>query len=262
MKTVERSGSRKAPGHPNRSGHFKTERGSRFDALAGPGLIRAKAAQIGSMTTLHDQHGHRKYLTLAERDAFLEAATDAEVREMRTFCATLAYTGCRISEALALTADRIDLKDGTIVIESAKKRQTGIYRPIPVPPALLDMLNLVHDIRAAHKRRDRGETVRLWTWSRTKGWYCRLCGDEGCKDRRSTRHTKRAPARLRHQSDQLRGAAKHVAAVVRSRPTFNHVHICRCHGSGETAAGAAHVVMIKLRRHCRARYRRTAARRR
>jgi integrase len=111
------------------------------------------------MTNLHDQHGHRKYLTPAERDAFLRAADDAEVREVRSFCATLAYTGCRISEALALTAHRIDLKDGTIVIESAKKRQTGIYRPISVPPALLDMLNLVHDIRAAHKRRDRGETV-------------------------------------------------------------------------------------------------------
>ncbi len=123
------------------------------------------------MTTLHDQHGHRKYLTPAERDAFLNAADESEVREVRTFCATLAHTGCRISEALALTADRIDLKDGTIVIESAKKRQTGIYRPIPVPPTLLDMLNLVHDVRAAHKRRDRGETVRLWDWSRTKGWY-------------------------------------------------------------------------------------------
>jgi integrase/recombinase XerD len=24
---------------------------------------------------------------------------------------------------------------------------------------------------AAHKRRDRGERVRLWHWSRTKGWY-------------------------------------------------------------------------------------------
>ena len=78
---------------------------------------------------------------------------------MRTFCATLAYTGCRISEALALTADRIDLKDGTIVIESAKKRQMAIYRPIPVPPALLDMLNLVHDIRAANKRQDRAARV-------------------------------------------------------------------------------------------------------
>jgi integrase len=81
------------------------------------------------MTNLEDQHGHRKYLTPAERDAFLRAADDAEVREVRTFCATLAYTGCRIAEALALTADRIDLKDGTIVIESAKKRQTGIIVP-------------------------------------------------------------------------------------------------------------------------------------
>ena len=123
------------------------------------------------MTTLHGQHGHRKYLTPAERDVFLKAADEAEVREVRTFCATLAHTGCRISEALALTADHIDIKDGAIVIESAKKRKTGIYRPNPVSPTLLDMLNLVHDIRAAHKRRDRGETARLWNWSRTKGWY-------------------------------------------------------------------------------------------
>jgi integrase len=109
-------------------------------------------------------------LTPAEREAFLKAADEAE-REVRTFCATLAHTGCRISEALALTADRVDLKDGTIVIESAKKRRTGIYRAIPVPPVLLDMLNLVHDVRTSQKRRDRGKEVRLWSWSRTKGWY-------------------------------------------------------------------------------------------
>ena len=123
------------------------------------------------MNTLYDHDGHRKYLTPAERDAFLKAADDAEVREVRTFCATLAYTGCRISEALALTADRIDLKDGAIVIECKKKRQSGVYRPVPVPPAFLDMLNMVHDVRAAQKRRDRGKALRLWNWSRTKGWY-------------------------------------------------------------------------------------------
>ena len=107
----------------------------------------------------------------SERDAFLKAADDSEVREVRTFCATLAYTGCRISEALALTADRIDLKDGAIVIESAKKRRAGVYRPVPVPPAFLDMLNMVHNIRGAQRCRDRGKSVRLWNWSRTKGWY-------------------------------------------------------------------------------------------
>jgi integrase len=44
----------------------------------------------------------------------------------------LGYTGCRISEALAITADRIGLKDGTIVIERAEKRKSGIYRPVLV----------------------------------------------------------------------------------------------------------------------------------
>lgn len=61
------------------------------------------------MSSLYDAKGHRKYLTPAEREAFLKAADEAE-REVRTFCHTLAYTGCRISEALALTADRVDLK--------------------------------------------------------------------------------------------------------------------------------------------------------
>jgi integrase/recombinase XerD len=99
----------------------------------------------------------------------LRAADDAE-REVRTFCATLAYTGCRISEALALTADRVDLKDGTLIFESLKKRRAGVYRPVPVPPALIDALNMVHDIRAAQKRRDRGRAVRLWPWARNTAW--------------------------------------------------------------------------------------------
>lgn len=88
---------------------------------------------------LYDRKGHRKYLTPAERDEFLKAAENAE-REIRTFCATLAYTGCRISEALALTADRVDLKDGTLIFESLTKRKRGVYRPVPVPPAFLDTL--------------------------------------------------------------------------------------------------------------------------
>ena len=60
---------------------------------------------------------------------------------------TLAYAGCRLSEALALTVDRVDLAAGVLVIESLKKRRTGIYRAVPVPPALLDALDLVHGIR-------------------------------------------------------------------------------------------------------------------
>jgi integrase len=91
---------------------------------------------------LHTVDGARKYLTAGERDAFLRAAEQAD-RQVRTLCMTLAYAGCRLSEALALTADRVDLAAGVLVIESLKKRRIGIYRAVPVPPALLDALDLV-----------------------------------------------------------------------------------------------------------------------
>jgi len=49
----------------------------------------------------------------------------------------LAYSGCRISEALALTADRVDLAAYTIIFETLKKRRRGVYRAVPVPPAVI-----------------------------------------------------------------------------------------------------------------------------
>ncbi len=122
---------------------------------------------------LYGQNGERKYLTPEERDEFLKAAEKAP-REVRTFCSTLAHTGCRISEALALTADRVDLKAGAIVFESLKKRRSGVYRLVPVPPAFLDTLNMVHDLRTEQARKDRGRGVVLWNWSRGTAWS-RVC---------------------------------------------------------------------------------------
>ena len=52
---------------------------------------------------LYARSGQRKYLTTAERERFI-AAADAAAPEVRTLCLTLAHVGCRISEALALTA--------------------------------------------------------------------------------------------------------------------------------------------------------------
>jgi integrase len=85
---------------------------------------------------LHTLDGARKYLTISERDAFLRAAEQAD-RQARTLCMTLAYAGSRLSEALALTVDRVDLTAGLLVLESLKKRRSGVYRVVPVPPALL-----------------------------------------------------------------------------------------------------------------------------
>jgi integrase len=195
----------------------------------------AKAAEIGRMSTLYDHEGHRKYLTPAERDALLKSADDAEVREVRTFCATLAYTGCRISEALALTADRIDLKDGAIIIECKKKRQSGVYRPVPVPLAFLDMLNMVHDVRAAQKRRDRGKSIRLWNWSRTKGWYVVRTVMKAAKI--AGPHA--TPKGLRHGfgiKAVTCGVPLNAPAAVRARSVVDHFPLRGCHGTGETAA--------------------------
>jgi integrase/recombinase XerD len=118
---------------------------------------------------LHTADGARKYLTAGERDAFL---CEAEFggRQVRTLCMTLAYAGCRLSEALALTADRVDLAAGVLVFESLKKRRSGIYRAVPVPPALLEALNMVHGFRELQAQRCKGRGVRLWPWSRMTGW--------------------------------------------------------------------------------------------
>jgi integrase/recombinase XerD len=118
---------------------------------------------------LHTIEGARKYLTAGERSRFLREADLAD-RQIRTLCMTLAYGGCRLSEALALTADRLDLAAGVLVIESLKKRRMGVFRTVPMPPALLDALDMVHGIRELQTRRGKGQGVRLWPWSRMTGW--------------------------------------------------------------------------------------------
>ena len=82
---------------------------------------------------LYDDQGNRLYLTDEERAAFLDAARKAP-RQVRTFCAILHFTGCRLSEALALTPRCVDLADGTVRFETLKKRRKGVYRAVPVPP--------------------------------------------------------------------------------------------------------------------------------
>ncbi len=116
---------------------------------------------------LYDPAGNRKYLNAEERKAFLEAALRAP-REARTFCTLLHYTGCRISEALELTFDRVDFSGETVVFESLKKRRKGVYRAVPVPAAFLDALNLAYDARERQKGPGRKE--RIWDWERTTAW--------------------------------------------------------------------------------------------
>jgi len=144
-------------------------------ALAPVSAPAQTGAAVPAGLTLYDRAGRRKYLTAAERQAFLAAAGRAE-RRARTLGLTLCHAGCRISEALALTRGRVDLEAGALIFESLKKRRAGVYRAVPVPPDLLDALDLVHGLRERQIRPGRGGEAapageaRLWPWSRATAW--------------------------------------------------------------------------------------------
>ncbi|HEY1709859.1 MAG TPA: hypothetical protein VGG10_16440 [Rhizomicrobium sp.] len=109
--------------------------------------------------SLIDTGGNRKYLVARDRLAFVRAAA-MEREGIATFCLTLAFTGARISEVLALTASRVDAADEAIIFETLKQRKKGVFRAVPVPHALIPLLTM----------RRIGDEGRLWPWSRTNGW--------------------------------------------------------------------------------------------
>ncbi len=67
---------------------------------------------------LFDDHGQHLYLTFDERTAFRSAAKAQGERELRTFCHLLTHTGCRVSEALETTPQRLDWHEQTVIFRT------------------------------------------------------------------------------------------------------------------------------------------------
>ena len=114
--------------------------------------------------SLYTASGQRKYLTAQERARLLAAAANCTNRHLATLCMTLAHTGCRVSEALALTAGSVEPLSGFIAIRSLKKRGGIVVREVPVPPDLVAMLAQVHGIGRSPL------SMRLWPWARGTAW--------------------------------------------------------------------------------------------
>lgn len=104
--------------------------------------------------------GKRKYLQQGETARFLAAAARMDA-ESRAFCRLLAYTGCRISEGLALTPERLDIEAGRVVFRTLKRRKR-VFRAVPVPRALVQEL--------ARLARGREPGAPLWPWCRQTAW--------------------------------------------------------------------------------------------
>ena len=125
---------------------------------------------------LFSGEGERLYLTADERARFLVAAIE-ESRENRVLCSVMHFTGCRPSEALALTPASILLTEKNIVFRTSKKRKFDNqgrmklpqYRSIPVPDKVIDDIDLVFDLRRLARTNQKQDNP-LWTISRATTW--------------------------------------------------------------------------------------------
>ncbi|TNE45362.1 MAG: hypothetical protein EP321_11305 [Sphingomonadales bacterium] len=136
--------------------------------------------------SMFNQDGRRKYLTHAEMQSFLHAAEQCSP-EVHSFGWMLAVTGCRISEALAMTRENIDFETKHVIIRCLKKRGKQVFRAVPLPVGMLDMLSDWFD---AGKLPD----GPLWPWSRMTGYrrICEIMDDAGLTGECAT------PKGLRH----------------------------------------------------------------
>jgi integrase len=93
---------------------------------------------ISNNWCIHTDQGQRKYITDAERACFLVRA-DSLRPDLRALSYVLTYSGCRISEALALTIDHLDVSASALTIRTLKRRKL-VFRIVPIPLALTRQL--------------------------------------------------------------------------------------------------------------------------
>ena len=111
--------------------------------------------------------GGRKYLNQAERHRALTAMGQLEVHSA-LFALTLAWTGARVSEVLALTPRAFQIERSLIAIETLKRRRWCV-REVPVPPELMHAL--AQHFTLAEAQRDQNRSgARLWPMSRVTAW--------------------------------------------------------------------------------------------
>jgi integrase len=141
--------------------------------------------------SLYTAGGSRKYLNAAERQRVIAAMTRLR-RDQALFALTLAWTGARVSEVLALTPTSFQIEGGIVAFRTLKRRKHSV-REVPIPPDLMAALDLHFDISIG--RRDLPDADhRLWPWHRTTAWrrikrvmmFAQIVGRRACP--RGLRH--------------------------------------------------------------------------
>jgi len=140
---------------------------------------------------LYAANGARKYLNERERRRVL-IAMQALPADRALFALTLAWTGARVSEVLALSAVSFQTGRGVVAIRTLKRRR-HMVREVPLPPELMAALD--RHFRLGEAQRDPARAhARLWSWRRETAWRIiknvmtasGVCGSPACP--RGLRH--------------------------------------------------------------------------
>src|ERR1700688_2954157 len=117
--------------------------------------------------SLYSPTGARKYLNRDERlRALAEMAKLPSDRAL--FCLTLAWTGARVSESLALAASSFQVERGIVALRTLKRRKHHV-REVPIPPDLMAALDR-HFGLSTMARDPLQADSRLWPWHRVTAW--------------------------------------------------------------------------------------------
>ncbi len=111
------------------------------------------------ISSLFATDGTRKYLTTSEIKRFLYHAAKHDER-INLLCQVLAYSGCRLTEALQLTTASIDLEAQALTFQTLKQRRNSVFRHVPMPNYILRNL-------LSHAEQNHG--ARIWTVHRQTG---------------------------------------------------------------------------------------------
>lgn len=124
---------------------------------------------------LYAPGGGRKYLNRTERACALAEMAKLP-RSQALFALTLALTGARVSEVLALTAtsfqiirtSSLKIESGIVAIVTLKRRSHHV-REVPIPPELTAALD-EHFKLSVSQRDEHQWDRRLWPWHRVTAW--------------------------------------------------------------------------------------------
>jgi integrase/recombinase XerD len=161
-------------------------------ASAGEARTAMRSRKHADCFSLYTANSARKYLNREERGQVLAAMrTLPPTRAL--FALTLAWTGARVSEVLALSPSSFQIERAVVALITLKRRRHAV-REVPIPPELMQMIERYFDL--GHAQRDPARAQRrLWPMHRATGWrtikqvmmFAQVIGPAACP--RGLRHS-------------------------------------------------------------------------